>query len=325
MNRLALSFLPLSFLIMLAAAGAFAQSSYPEKPVRLVVPFPPGGTVDLVARLIAERLGPGLGQPVVVDNRAGAGGAIGAESVARAAPDGYALLLGTGSTHGTNPAVNKKLPYDPVKDFTPIVMLARTPYILVAHPAVPAQSVREFVALARAQPGKINFASYGPGSSNHLASELFKAMAGIDLVHVPYKGAAPAVTAIVAGEVQVMFDVVGTSGPHIKTGKLKLLGVGSPRRSSLAPESPTLAESGIAGFDAGTFFALFAPAGTPRPIVDRLNREGLKVLAMTEVGERLVAMGNEIAGGPSEALGEAVSQEVAKWQRLVRERNLVFD
>ncbi len=323
MNRLA--FLPLLFLLMLATAGVFAQGAYPERPVRLVVPFPPGGTVDLIARLIAERLGPGLGQPVVIDNRAGAGGAIGAEAVARAAPDGYSLLLGTGSTHGTNPAVNKKLPYDPVKDFTPIVMLARTPYILVAHPAVPAQSVREFVAFARAQPGKINFASYGPGSSNHLASELFKAMAAIDLVHVPYKGAAPAVTAIVAGEVQVMFDVVGTSGQHIKAGKLKLLGIGSLRRSSVAPESPTLAESGIAGFDAGTFFALFAPAGTPRPIVDRLNREGLKVLAVTEVGERLAAMGNEIGGGSPEALGEAVSQEVAKWQRLVRERNLLFE
>ncbi len=320
MNRLALS-----FLLALAAAGAFAQSAYPEKPVRLVVPFPPGGTVDLIARMIAERLGAGLGQPVVIDNRAGAGGAIGAEAVARAAPDGYSLLMGTGSTHGTNPAVNKKLPYDPVKDFTPIVMLARTPYILVAHPSVAAQSVRELAALARAQPGKINFASYGPGSSNHLASELFKAMAGIDLVHVPYKGAAPAVAAIVAGEVQVMFDVVGTSGQHIKAGKLKLLGVGSPRRSSVAPESPTLAESGIAGFDAGTFFALFAPAGTPRAIVERLHREVVKVLGMTDVIERLVAMGNEIAGGPPEALGEAVSQEVAKWQRLVRERNLVFE
>jgi tripartite-type tricarboxylate transporter receptor subunit TctC len=320
MNRLALS-----FLLALAAAGAFAQSAYPEKPVRLVVPFPPGGTVDLIARMIAERLGPGLGQPVVIDNRAGAGGAIGAEAVARAAPDGYSLLMGTGSTHGTNPAVNKKLSYDPIKDFSPIVMLARTPYILVAHPSVGAQSVRELAALARAQPGKINFASYGPGSSNHLASELFKGMAGIDLVHVPYKGAAPAVAAIVAGEVQVMFDVVGTSGQHIKAGKLKLLGVGSAQRSPVARDTPTVAESGVAGFDAGTFFALFAPAGTPRAIVDRLNREVLKVLAMTEVGERLVAMGNEIAGGPPEALGEAVSQEVAKWQRLVRERNRVFE
>lgn len=315
----------LSFVLALATANAFAQGAFPDKPVRLVVPFPPGGTVDVIARMIAERLGPGLGQTVVVDNRAGAGGAIGAEAAARAAPDGYTLLLGTGSTHGTNPAVNKKLPYDPVKDFTPIAMLARTPYILVAHPAVAAQSVRELVALARAQPGKINFASYGPGSSNHLASELFKAMAGIDLVHVPYKGAAPAVTAIVAGEVQVMFDVVGTSGQHIKAGKLKLLGVGSHERSPLARETPTLAESGVAGFDAGTFFALFAPAGTPRAIVDRLNREALRVLATTEVSARLVAMGNEIAGGPPEALAEAVSQEVAKWQRLVRERNLVFE
>ncbi len=317
--------LVLSCLLALAISRAFAQGAYPDRPLRLVVPFPPGGTVDLIARIVAERIAPGLGQTVVVDNRAGAGGAIGADAVARAAPDGYTILQGTGSTHGTNPAVNKKLPYDPIKDFDPIVMIARTPYILVAHPAIAANTVRELVALAKAQPGKINFASYGSGSSNHLAAELFKAMAGIDLVHVPYKGAAPAVAAIVAGEVQVIFDVVGTSVQHIKAGKMKLLGVGSAQRSPVAPDAPTLAESGVAGFDAGTFFGVFAPAGTPRAIVDRLNREVVKVLGMPAVRERLVMMGNEIAGGPPEALGEAVSQEVAKWRRLVREQNLMFD
>ena len=288
--------LVLSCLLALAMSRAIAQGGYPDRPLRLIVPFPPGGTVDLIARIVAERIAPGLGQTVVVDNRAGAGGAIGADAVARAAPDGYTILQGTGSTHGTNPAVNKKLPYDPIKDIDPIVMIARTPYILVAHPAIAANTVRELVALAKAQPGKINFASYGSGSSNHLAAELFKAMAGIDLVHVPYKGAAPAVAAIVAGEVQVIFDVVGTSGQHIKAGKMKLLGVGSPQRSPVAPDAPTLAESGVAGFDAGTFFGLFAPAATPRAIVDRLNREVVKVLAMPAERERLVMMGQEYLG-----------------------------
>ena len=288
--------LVLSCLLALAMSRAIAQGGYPDRPLRLIVPFPPGGTVDLIARIVAERIAPGLGQTVVVDNRAGAGGAIGADAVARAAPDGYTILQGTGSTHGTNPAVNKKLPYDPIKDFDPIVMIARTPYILVAHPAIAANTVRELVALAKAQPGKINFASYGSGSSNHLAAELFKAMAGIDLVHVPYKGAAPAVAAIVAGEVQVIFDVVGTSGQHIKAGKMKLLGVGSPQRSPVAPDAPTLAESGVTGFDAGTFFGLFAPAGTPRVIVDRLNREVVKVLAMPAERERLVMLGQEYLG-----------------------------
>ena len=288
--------LVLSCLLALAMSRAIAQGGYPDRPLRLIVPFPPGGTVDLIARIVAERIAPGLGQTVVVDNRAGAGGAIGADAVARAAPDGYTILQGTGSTHGTNPAVNKKLPYDPIKDFDPIVMIARTPYILVAHPAIAANTVRELVALAKAQPGKNNFASYGSGSSNHLAAELFKAMAGIDLVHVPYKGAAPAVAAIVAGEVQVIFDVVGTSGQHIKAGKMKLLGVGSPQRSPVAPDAPTLAESGVTGFDAGTFFGLFAPAGTPRVIVDRLNREVVKVLAMPAERERLVMLGQEYLG-----------------------------
>ncbi len=288
--------LVLSCLLALAMSRAIAQGGYPDRPLRLIVPFPPGGTVDLIARIVAERIAPGLGQTVVVDNRAGAGGAIGADAVARAAPDGYTILQGTGSTHGTNPAVNKKLPYDPIKDFDPIVMIARTPYILVAHPAIAANTVRELVALAKAQPRKINFASYGSGSSNHLAAELFKAMAGIDLVHVPYKGTAPAVAAIVAGEVQVIFDVVGTSGQHIKAGKMKLLGVGSPQRSPVAPDAPTLAESGVTGFDAGTFFGLFAPAGTPRAIVDRLNREVVKVLAMPAERERLVMLGQEYLG-----------------------------
>ena len=288
--------LVLSCLLALAMSRAIAQGGYPDRPLRLIVPFPPGGTVDLIARIVAERIAPGLGQTVVVDNRAGAGGAIGADAVARAAPDGYTILQGTGSTHGTNPAVNKKLPYDPIKDIDPIVMIARTPYILVAHPAIAANTVRELVALAKAQPRKINFASYGSGSSNHLAAELFKAMAGIDLVHVPYKGAAPAVAAIVAGEVQVIFDVVGTSGQHIKAGKMKLLGVGSPQRSPVAPDAPTLAESGVTGFDAGTFFGLFAPAATPRAIVDRLNREVVKVLAMPAERERLVMMGQEYLG-----------------------------
>ena len=299
--------------------------SYPERPVRLIVPFPAGGTVDAVARGIAQKLSDALRQPMVVENRAGGAGSIGSEAVARAVPDGYTLLTGTASTHGSNPAVQKQLPYDAIRDFAPVALVASTPYILVVHPSVSANSVPELLALARAQPGRLNYASYGAGSSNHLATELFRAITGADIVHVPYKGGAPALADLLAGQVQMMFDVFTTSGPQVRTGKLRLLGVAAARRSSLAPDGPTLAEAGVPGFDAGTFFGLFAPAATPRAVVVRLNEEINRVLFMPDMRERLAAAGAEPGGGSPEQLGQAVAAEVAKWTRLVRDRNLRFD
>jgi tripartite-type tricarboxylate transporter receptor subunit TctC len=308
----------------LAPAPAAAQS-YPERPIRLIVPFPAGGTVDAIARTLARELAEALRQPVVVENRAGGAGSIGSEAVAKATPDGYTLLMGTASTHGTNPAVQKSLPYDPVKDFTPVALVATTPYILVVNPSVPAATTAELLALVRAQPGKLNYGSYGNGSSNHLATELFRSITGADIVHVPYKGGAPAMTDLLAGQVQLMFDVFTTSSPHLRSGKLKLLGVGTVRRSALAPDTPTLAEAGVVGFEASTFFGVFAPAGTPRPIIERLNGEINRALGAADVKERLSAAGADPGGGTPEQLGQLVAAEVAKWTRLVRDRNLRFD
>ncbi len=313
------------FCLFLGAAPATQAQTYPDRPLRLVVPFPAGGTVDAVARNVAQKLSESLHQPVVVENRAGAAGSIGSVAVARAAPDGYTLLMGTASTHGTNPAVQKSLPYDPVRDYAPVALVASTPYILVVHPSVPANSLTELLALAKAQPGKLNYGSYGSGSSNHLATELFRAISHADIVHVPYKGGAPAMSDLLAGQVQMMFDVFTTSGPHIRTGKLRLLGVGAPRRSALAPDAPTLAEAGVPGFDASTFFGIFAPIGTPRSVVMRLNEDINRALKTTDMRERLAAVGAEPGGGSPELLGQTVVTEVVKWTQLVRDRNLRFE
>ncbi|MSQ71397.1 MAG: tripartite tricarboxylate transporter substrate binding protein, partial [Betaproteobacteria bacterium] len=310
----------LKFLAALFCTGAALAQSWPDRPLRLVVPFPAGGTVDAVARIAAQRLADSVMQPVVVDNRAGAGGSIGTEAMARAAADGYTLLMGTGSTHGTNPSVLKNLPYDPVRDFAPVSLLGTSPYILVVNSNVPVNSTAELVAYAKAQPGKLNFGTYGSGSSNHLATELFRSMTGVDVVHVPYKGAAPAITALIAGEVQFMFDVVGTSMPHIRSGKFKLLGTGALKRPSLLPDTPTLTEAGAQGYEAGTFFAIFAPAGTPPPVIAALNRELVRAVTQPEVRERLTTLGVEVVGSTPAQLGETVAAEVRKWALLVRER-----
>ncbi len=314
----------LASILSLISLCADAQS-WPERPVHVIVPFPAGATNDLTARVIAEKLSLALRQPVVVENRAGAGGSIGADAVAKAAPDGYTLLQGSGSTHGGNAAVYPNLPYDPLRDFAPITMLVRTPYILIVHPSVQANSVRELVALAKASPGKLNYASYGSGSSSHLAAELFKDMAGIDIVHVAFKGGAPAVLATVSGQTQVLFDVITTSGPHIKAGRLKALAVGTTTRTPLFPELPTIAESGYPGFEATVFFGWLAPAGTPRAIIERLHRELVRVLAQADVREKLIALGNEIVGNTPEQFALQIADEVARWQKLARDRRLKFD
>jgi tripartite-type tricarboxylate transporter receptor subunit TctC len=324
----ALLFLLAVVLVVLApttAAASSAEERYPERPIRLVVPFPPGGGVDQVARIFAPRLNALLGQPVIVENRGGGGGAIGATNVARADADGYTLLLGTASTHGTNPAVQSSLPYDPVADFAPVSLLMETPYVLVANQGLPFSTFKEFAAYVRANPGKLNFGTFGNGSSNHLAAELYKALSGADIVHVPYRGAAPAMADLLSGQIDIMFDTLPSSLPHIQTGKLKLLGVGGAKRSRLFPDVPTIAESGVKGYESGTWFAVWAPARTHEAIVQKLSRAFTQVLAEPEVREQFLSIGQEPIGSGSKELGEQVKTEVERWKALVRDRGLKFD
>ncbi len=309
--------------ILMFACGASAQS-YPERPVRIINTFPAGGSGDAVIRVVFEKVSAALGQPFVQETRTGAGGSIGTEVVAKAPPDGYTLVLGTASTFGTNSATMAKLPYDAVRDFTPVVMIATTPYLLLVNPSVPAKNAREFVEYAKANPNKLNYGSFGNGSSNQLAYELFKQVAGIEVVHVPYKGGAPLITALLGGEIQSSMDVYATANAHIRSGKFKLLGVASAKRFSLLPGTPTLAEQGYP-VEGGTFFAILGPAKMPRNAVDTLNREVNRALAMPDVRQRLTALGTEIAGGTPEELAQVVAREVQKWSKVVKDRNLKFE
>ena len=268
---LALLAVPLASLVGPAPAAAQA---FPNKPVRLVVPFPPGGPLDTVGRALAQKLTEAWGQSVIVDNRPGAGGNIGADLVAKAAPDGYTVVMGALSTHAVNPSLYAKMPYDAVKDFAPITLVAITPNVLVVNPSLPVNSVRELVAYAKANPGKLAFGSGSNGSAGHLAGELFKADTGTDLLHVPFKGAAPAMQALLSGDIQLMFDNLASASAQVKAGKLKALAVTTARRSPLAPDLPTMAESGVPGFDISTWFGLLAPAGTPPEIVGQVERRG---------------------------------------------------
>src|SRR6059058_1306367 len=273
-----------------APAVAIAQV-YPSKPIRLVVPFPPGGSLDVVARAIGQKLTEAWGQPVVIDNRPGAGGNIGADLVAKSAPDGYTILEGALSTHAVNVSLYSKMPYDPIKDFVPITLVAITPNVLVLNASFPVNSVPELLAYARANPGKLSFGSGSNGSAGHLAGELFKADAGVDMVHVPFKGGAPATQALLAGDTQLMFDNLANATPQVKAGKLKALAVTTAQRSRLAPELPTMAEAGLAGFDISTWYGLLAPAGTPRDIIAKWNAEVTRILNAPDVREKLMAQG----------------------------------
>jgi tripartite-type tricarboxylate transporter receptor subunit TctC len=311
------------FLLILITSNAMGQA-YPDRPVKIINTFPAGGSGDAVLRVVFERVSAALGQPFVQETRTGAGGSIGTEFVAKAAPDGYTLVLGTASTFGTNSATMAKLSYDAVNDFTPVVMMATTPYLLLVHPSVPASNLKEFIAWVRANPGKANYGSFGNASSNQLAYELLKQQAGIEIVHVPYKGGAPLMTALLGGEIQSSLDVYATAAPHLKAGKFKLLGVASGKRFSLLPEAPTLREQGYP-VEGGTFFAILGPAKMPRAAVDTLNREVNRALQLPEVRERLTALGTEIDGGTPEQLAERVRIEVAKWSKLVKDRNLKFE
>ena len=306
------------------AAVAGAQS-FPAKPIRIVVPFPAGGTTDILARAAAQKLTESMGQPAVVDNRPGAAGNIGAELVAKAAPDGYTLLMGTVGTHAINASLYAKMPYDHVRDFAPVILVAGVPNVLVIHPSVPANSVQELIAYGKANPAKLNFASSGSGTSIHLAGELFKTMTGVQMTHVPYKGSAPAIADLLGGQVQLMFDNLPSALPHIKAGKLKALAVTSAQRSAALPDVPTVAESGLAGFEASSWFGLLAPAGTPKDVVAKLNGEVAKWLATPEAKDKLAALGAIAAGASPDDFTRHIATETTKWQRVVKESGAKVD
>jgi tripartite-type tricarboxylate transporter receptor subunit TctC len=284
-----------------------------------------GGGVDVVARIIAPRLGEELGQSVIIENRGGAGGMLGAAAVAQAPPDGYTFLLGTGSTHGTNSSVYAKVSYDPVRDFVPVVLVSTSPLLLVVRPSLPAQSVAELIALARSRPGELSFGSYGTGSINHLGAELFNSMAKIQTNHIPYRGSAPALTDLIGGRLDFTFDGVSTSLGYVQAGTIRLIGVAAPDRSPVLPDQPTISESGLPGFDTMVWFGLFAPAGTPKPVVDLVNRKTNAVLASPRVREGFAKLGIEAVGGGPEVLVKKVQTEMQKWADLVREKNIHVD
>ncbi|MEO7241729.1 MAG: tripartite tricarboxylate transporter substrate binding protein [Variovorax sp.] len=323
--RLAKYFAFLLTAALIAGAQEPAQAQkYPNRPVHIVNTFPAGGSGDAVLRIVFDKVGLALDQPFVIETRAGASGAIGTDFVARAAPDGYTFVLGTASTFGTNSSTQTSLPYDPITDFTPVILMARTPYFLLINPSVKADTLAEYVSLVKANPGKFNFGSFGAGSSNQLAYELLKYATGMDVVHVPYKGGAPLITALLSGEIQSSMDVYGTSIQYIRAGKMRVLGVASAERFSLLPEVPTLKEQGY-DVEGGTFFALLGPANLPAQVVEIMNREVSKALTLPEVRKKLAALGVEPVSGSPEELASAVSNEVKKWAQLVKVRNLKFN
>lgn len=305
------------------ALCAWAQP-YPAKPLRLIVAFPPGGTNDIVARLVAQRLSERLGQQMVVENRPGANGALGAEVAARSAPDGYTLFIAA-VNHVVLPSLFPKLAYDIERDFTPVILLATVPIVVTVHPSLPVRSVAELIALAKAKPGVLNYASSGNGGGTHLAGELFKIQAGVNLTHVPYKGSGPAMTDLVGGQVQLMFADLPAATGQIKAGKLRALAVGSPHLSALVPELPTVSASGLPGYEAYTWVGIMAPAGTPRDIVARLNAEAVAALARSDLKEALAAQGAEAAPGTPEQFGTHVKTELAKWAQVVKTAGIRAD
>jgi len=303
------------------AAGELAAQSWPTRSVRFVVPFPAGGSADTLARLLAQKLSERLNQPFVTDNRPGAGGNIGTDIAAKSAPDGYTFLV-TPSSLAIAPSLYPSLSWDPVKDFAPVVLVASTPNILVVHPSVPAESVTQLIALAKSKPGQLNYASGGNGATNHLAGELFKRMTTTDIVHVPYRGNPLAVIDVLNGQVAMMFDFMITSLPHVKAGKLRPLAVTGAKRSSQVPELPTVAEAGVPGFEASTWFSVMAPTGTANDVVQKLNAEVNAVLQMADVRERLNTLGAEPMGGTTEQAAAYIAAEQDKWGKVIREAGI---
>lgn len=303
---------------LLLTAGAVQAQTYPTRPVRLIVAFPPGGSTDIIARVIGQRLGERLGQQVVIDNRGGAGGTLGTEMAANAAPDGHTLTMGTTSTHVVSVAVYSKLRYDPTKDFSPITLVAITPYLLVVHPSVQAKTLKEFVALVKSQQGKLNYASAGNGTTTHLAMEMLKTAAGIDIVHVPFNGNGPANTAILGAQVQALFGSMPAVLPHAKSGKLRALAVGTAKRSPSFPDVPTVEESGYPGYEASLWLGFIAPKGTPKPIIERLHKELTAIVAMPETQTALRTNGAEPITNTPDEFAALIKNEVGKYVKAVK-------
>ena len=313
------------FLLLLGLPDAATAQAYPTKPIRIIVPFPPGGATDILARAVGLELTKALGQPVPIENHGGAGGNIGADMVAKSAPDGYTLVMATVGTHAINMSLYSKMPYDTVKDFAPVTLVASVPNVLVVHPSVPVKTVTDLIELAKAKPGQINFASSGNGTSIHLSGELFKTMAGVSMVHVPYKGSAPAVADLLGGQVQLMFDNMPSSLPHIKAGKLRAIAVTSAKRSPALPDLPTIAEAGLPGYEASSWFGVLAPAGTPREIITRLNQTIVASLRTPAMNERLSSQGAEPVGNTPEQFASFIQAEIAKWAKVIKASGAKLD
>jgi tripartite-type tricarboxylate transporter receptor subunit TctC len=311
-------------LLSLGLAAPAAAQNFPERPITLVIPFAAGGSTDLVGRLVAEKMSEGLGQQIIVENRGGAGGNLGAAAVAKAAPDGYTILMATVATHALNPAVYTKMPYDAVKDFAPISLLVTVPNVLAVHPSVPANNAQELIALLKANPGKYSYASSGNGTPLHLSGELFKTMAGVDVVHVPYKGSGPALVDVLGGQIPIIFDNLPSSTQHIKSGKLKGIAVTSPERAPAFPDLPALTEA-LPGYETYTWNALFAPAGTPPEVVKKLNEEANKAVNDPKVKEKLAEFSATVVASTPEELGKHVVAELAKWAPIVKASGAKID
>lgn len=312
-------------IMMAAATSAAVAQTYPTKPIKLVAPSAPGDAPDVIARLVADKLSIVLGQQVVVENRPGAGGIVGSEAVARAAPDGYTLIMGNAGSHGINAAVYATLPYDIQRDFAPVSQVAVAPNVMVINPSIPAKTVAEFIAYAKSQPGKLSYASGGNGSSAHMSMELFKSMAGVDIQHIPYKGSSPALTDLVAGQVAVFIGNMPPTVPLVKAGKLRALAVTTKAHSALMPELPTIAESGLPGYETVAWFGVLAPAATPPEIVNRLSMEIGKIARSPEMRDKLLAMGAEPVGGTPGEFRAVIDRDIAKWKPLAQKVGIKVD
>ena len=311
--------------LLIGASAASLAQVYPAKPVRLVVPFPAGGATDVLARAISQKAAEKLGQQIVIDNRPGAGGTIGSDQVAKAAPDGYTLLIATGSTHSIGPIVNQKIPYDVERDFVPIALVAETANVLVVPAALPVKNLAEFIALAKAKPGQLNFGSSGNGTNSHLSGEMFKAQAGVFITHIPYRGTGLVLTDMLSGQIQMLMDNFVTAQPHIKDGKLRVLGVTSLKRLPFAPDVPTLDEQGLKGFDVTNWFGIYGPRGTPADIVASVNTAYNLALQDPEVQKRLQNLGATPMSGTPEYMAKVVAADTTKWRKLIRDRKIVVE
>ena len=317
-----LSVVLLSAVSVAAAMPAHAASAYPTKPIRIIVAYTPAGATDILARVVGQKLSESWGQPVIVDNRAGAAGNIGTEVAAKATPDGYTLIMGTAGTHGINVSLYRQLNWHPVKDFAPVSLVAMVPNIMVVNNALPFKTVKDLIAYAKANPGKLSSGSPGNGSTAHLSMELFKSMTGTNLVHIPYKGSAGVLADVMGGQIAVTIDNMPPYLPQVKAGKIRALAVSPAKRSMAAPDIPTIAEAGVPGYDSGAWFGLLAPAGTPKDIVSKLSVETARILKMPDVNKRISELGGEPVGSTPEEFAALIKSEIAKWAKVIKDANV---